>query len=128
MTVERLQPKGLPDSEKIYQYAQAVRAGNLLFVSGQTGWNAEMKTPESYEDEIRQLFENLKLVLAEAGCGFEDVVDVTSYHTPGADIGSFWRVRNEYFTAPYPAWTLIQDIALVSPDLHAEVKVNAVIP
>ena len=70
----------------------------------------------------------LKIVLEEAGCGFGDVVDVTSYHTPGADIGTFWRVRNEYFTAPYPAWTLIQDIALVSPDLHAEVKVNAVIP
>ena len=57
-----------------------------------------------------------------------DVVDAVSLHTPGTDTGTFWKVRNEYFKEPWPAWTLIGDIGLALPAMHVEVKVTAVIP
>jgi enamine deaminase RidA (YjgF/YER057c/UK114 family) len=128
MDVERYQPEGLLDTATRLQYAQAVRAGNLLFVSGQAGWDANMAVPPDYEDECRAVFENLKAVLTSAGCGFADVVEAVSLHTPGADIGTFWKVRNEYLKEPWPAWTMIGDIGLALPALHVEVKVTAVIP
>ena len=128
MDVERYQPEGLIDTAGRLQYAQAVRAGNLLFVSGQAGWEANMGVPSNYEDECRAVFENLKVVLASAGCGFAHVLDAVSLHTPGTDTGTFWKVRNEYFKEPWPAWTLIGDIGLALPAMHVEVKVTAVIP
>jgi enamine deaminase RidA (YjgF/YER057c/UK114 family) len=128
MKVERLQPAGVLDTLTRLQYAQAVRAGQLLFVSGQAGWDSEMQVPDSYEAECQLVFTNLRTVLAEAGCSFADVVDAVSLHTPGSDIASFWRIRNEHFAEPWPAWTLIGDAGLALPTMHVEVKVTAVIP
>lgn len=128
MHVERIRPAGVLDSEARMQYAQAVRAGDLLFVSGQAGWDERLGVPASFEDECRAVFRNLRAVLAAAGCGFADVVEATSLHTAGADLGTFWRVRNEHFAAPWPAWTVIGGIALALPTMHVEVKVTAVVP
>jgi enamine deaminase RidA (YjgF/YER057c/UK114 family) len=128
MDVERYQPEGALDTVARLQYAQAVRAGNLLFVSGQAGWDANMGVPSDYEEECRVVFENLKLVLASAGCSLADVIEAVSLHTPGTDIGTFWRVRNEYLKEPWPAWTMIGDIGLALPTMHVEVKVTAAIP
>jgi enamine deaminase RidA (YjgF/YER057c/UK114 family) len=128
MRIERLEPKDLVDSQKQLQYAQAVRAGDLLFCSGQIGWDVNMQVAPDYGAECKQVFENIKTVLAEAGCDFKDVIDVTSLHTTGGDIGAFWSIRNEYFAEPWPAWTMINDVSLASPRVHVEVKVTAAIP
>jgi enamine deaminase RidA (YjgF/YER057c/UK114 family) len=128
MDVEHYQPAGQPDTRKALQYSQAVRAGGIVFVSGQPGWDANMKIPESYEDECRQVFENIRSVLAEAGCGLADVVEGTSLHAPDADFGVFWRVRNEYLSEPWPAWTMIANAGLGLPGMHVEVKVTAAVP
>jgi enamine deaminase RidA (YjgF/YER057c/UK114 family) len=108
MDVEHYQPAGQPDTRKALQYSQAVRAGGIVFVSGQPGWDANMKIPESYEDECRQVFENIRSVLAEAGCGLADVV--------------------EGISEPWPAWTMIANAGLGLPGMHVEVKVTAAVP
>ena len=128
MSVQHYRPMGVVDTVTRLQYSQAVRAGGLLFVSGQAGWDAHLKVPESYEDECTLAFENLRVVLAAAGVGFEHVVDATSLHTPGTDMRTFWRIRNEFFDEPWPAWTSIGDIGLVLPNMHVEIKVVAAIP
>jgi enamine deaminase RidA (YjgF/YER057c/UK114 family) len=128
MDVERYQPEGVLDTVARLQYAQAVRAGNLLFVSGQAGWDANMVVPSDYEEECRAVFENLKVVLGAAGCSLADVIEAVSLHTPATDIGTFWRVRNEYLKEPWPAWTMIGDIGLALPTMHVEVKVTAAVP
>ncbi|MFC1823854.1 Rid family hydrolase [Thermodesulfobacteriota bacterium] len=128
MDVQHYQPAGQPDTSKNFQYSQAVRAGNLLFVAGQPGWDANMKIPESYEDECRQVFENIRSVLAEAGCGLADIVEGMSLHAADADMGIFWRIRNEYLSEPWPAWTMIANAGLGLPGMHHEVKVTAAIP
>jgi enamine deaminase RidA (YjgF/YER057c/UK114 family) len=128
MEVTRIRPSGIVDSATRFKYSQAVRAGNLLFASGQPGWNENLEIPAAFEDECRAAFENVRAVLAAAGCSFADVVDVVSLHTTGTDFATFWKMREDYFAAPYPAWTVINGIELALPAMHVEIKVTAVVP
>ncbi|SAK51194.1 endoribonuclease L-PSP [Caballeronia fortuita] len=93
--------------EKI-RYAPAVKAGNTIYVSGQIGRDANMQLIEDREAQIVQAFENLKLVLEEAGASLSDVVDVTTFHTDMRDLPLFMQVRERYLnTHPLPAWTAV---------------------
>lgn len=128
MRIEHLRPTGTLDTAGTFQYSQAVRVGELLFVAGQAGWNDRLEIPADYGAECRCAFENLGTVLRAAGCDFGDVVDAISLHAAGTDLAAFWAVRNEYMHAPWPAWTTIGDIALAFPTMHVEIKVTAVVP
>ncbi len=127
MIVEHFNPDGIVKSTRL-QFSQAVRAGQLLFVSGQAGWLPDFTVPDNFEEECHQVFANLNVVLEAAGCGFEHIVEGVSLHTPGMDVGTFWNVRNMYLAKPWPAWTTIGDIGLAFPAMRVEVKVTAVIP
>lgn len=76
-------------------FSQAVIAsGKLVFASGMVGVNPETKAvPEKFEDEVRQVLDNLLEVLLEAGCGKENVVKCTCFMT---DVSLF-----EQFNATY---------------------------
>ena len=128
MRIDHIRPDGGLDSVAVFQYSQAVRVGDLLFVAGQAGWGADLSIPSDYADECRTAFENLGTVLGAAGCGFADVVDAVSLHVPGTDLAAFWAVRNEFFAAPWPAWTTIGDIGLAFPTMRVEIKVTAAVP
>ncbi len=109
-------------------YAPAVRAGNTIYVSGQIGRDANMQLVEAREAQFVQVFENLKKVLAAAGAGFADVVDVTSFHTDMRDLPLYMQIRDRYFTGNYPAWTAIGAAQLCgTPGYFLEVKVTAVL-
>lgn len=91
-------------------YSQAVDCGDLVFLSGQiplvpaTGLLAE----GGIEAQARQMFENIKAVLAEAGMDFTNVVKTTVFMT---DLGQFATLNGiyaEYFHAPYPARSCIE--------------------
>ena len=58
---------------------------------------------------MRLAFANLEATLLAAGCGFDDIVDVTTFHTdPENQFGTIMAVKAEIFThAPYPNWTAI---------------------
>ena len=112
----------------IHQYSAAIRSGDLLFVSGQVG-SREDGTPEPvYEDQVRRAFANLRAVLAAAGATFDDVVDVTSFHTdPKTQFDRMLAVRaQEIGDPPYPAWTAIGVNWLAGFDF--EIKALARIP
>ena len=91
-------------------YSQAVDCGDLVFQSGQiplvpaTGLLAE----GGIEAQARQMFENIKAVLAEAGMDFTNVVKTTVFMT---DLGQFATLNGiyaEYFQAPYPARSCVE--------------------
>lgn len=101
-------PAGMEAVYEKIRYAPAVKAGNTIYVSGQIGRNASMQLVEDREAQIVQAFENLKLVLEEAGASLSDVVDVTTFHTDMRDLPLFMQVRDRYLTThPLPAWTAI---------------------
>lgn len=109
-------------------YSAAIRSGDLLFVSGQVGSRADGTPEPDYRQQARQAFTNLKAVLASAGCGVEDIVDVTSFHTdPERQFADFMEIKNEVFPeAPYPNWTAVGVNWLAGFDV--EIKVIARIP
>jgi enamine deaminase RidA (YjgF/YER057c/UK114 family) len=112
----------------IHRYSAAIRSGDLLFVSGQVG-SRENGSPEPvFEDQVRRAFSNLRAVLAAAGCSFDDVVDVTTFHTnPDEQIETVLAVRAEEIGAPpYPNWTAVGVNWLAGFDF--EIKVIARIP
>jgi 2-iminobutanoate/2-iminopropanoate deaminase len=95
-------------------YSQAVRVGELVFLSGQIP--LDPATGQLVEGDItaqtKRVMENLRAVLTAAGCGFGDVVRTTIYLV---DLGHFGKVNEAYgacFEAPFPARATVQVSAL----------------
>lgn len=112
----------------LHQYSAAIRSGDLLFVSGQVGSRADGSPEPVFADQVRRAFANLKAVLAAAGLSFDDVVDVTSFHTdPEKQFETMFAIRAEEIgEAPYPTWTAIGVNWLAGFDF--EIKAIARIP
>jgi enamine deaminase RidA (YjgF/YER057c/UK114 family) len=90
-------------------YSAAIRSGDLLFVSGQVG-SRDDGTPEpDFEHQVQLAFDNLKAILDAAGCTFDDVVDVTTFHTdPENQFSTVKAVRQRNFTETSHAnWTAV---------------------
>lgn len=111
-----------------HRYSPAIRSGDLLFVSGQVGSRDDGSPEPVYADQVRRAFANLNSVLKAAGCTFDDVVDVTSFHTdPAAQFETMMAVREqEIGEAPYPSWTAVGVTWLAGFDF--EIKAIARIP
>lgn len=120
--------EGLP--EPISHYTDAVVAGELLFISGLVGVDrgGTLVGGEDVAAQARQLFENMRAVLAEAGCRFEDVVKVTVYLTDVDDRPKINPVRQEVFGAARPASTLVEVSRLAVPGAKVEIEAVALIP
>lgn len=91
-------------------YSQAVDCGDLVFLSGQIPLvpATRLLAEGGIEAQARQMFENIKAVLAEAGMDFTNVVKTTVFMT---DLGQFATLNGiyaEYFHAPYPARSCVE--------------------
>ena len=109
-------------------YSAAVRSDDLLFVSGQVGSRLDGSPEPDFETQVRLAFANLEATLLAGGCGFDDIVDVTSFHTdPEKQLDTILAVKGEVFkSAPYPSWTALGVNWLAGFDF--EIKVTARIP
>ncbi len=89
-------------------YSQAIRAGGLVFVSGQIPLTPEGALVEgTIAEQARQALTNLKAILEAAGSGLDRVVQVTAYLTDIAGFEAFNKVYAEFFTEPYPARAVV---------------------
>ncbi len=119
-----------PGSEKTYerfQFSQAVKAGNTLYVSGQVGRAPDGNIPDDIEGQTRNALGNLKNVIEHAGGTLEDVVELHTFHTDMGEMAGMMKVKSEFFPGDYPAWTAIGCTALAAPQFKLEVKAIAVI-
>jgi 2-iminobutanoate/2-iminopropanoate deaminase len=125
---EEYRVEGLP--APFSHYTDAVRAGNLLFVSGCVSVDAEGKVVGVGDvvAQARQVFANIALCLEAAGASFADVVKVTTFLTDIEDRARINPVRQEVFGDARPASTLVEVSALVLPEFLIEVDVIAVVP
>jgi 2-iminobutanoate/2-iminopropanoate deaminase len=116
-------------AEPLSHYTDAVRAGGLLFISGLVPVDAEGKlVGDDVAEQTRQIFRNMELVLKAAGCGFEDVVKVTSFLLNVDDRPAINPVRMEFFGKTRPASTLVEVSALAVPGALLEIEAVAAIP
>jgi 2-iminobutanoate/2-iminopropanoate deaminase len=116
-----------PDAPKaIGPYSQAVRAGQLLFVSGQVP--LDPATGQLVDGDIaaqtRRVFDNLAAVLKAGGRSFADVVRTTVFLADMNDFATVNEVYGTYFSEPYPARATVQ-VARLPKDARVEIDVIA---
>lgn len=113
--------KALLDS---WGFSSAVVSGDLIFVSGVVAGLREGETDP--EAGFTRAFDRIGATLKAAGASWDDVVDMTSYHTDvAAQIAAFRRVKDRYVKAPFPAWTAIGVTRLIPSNGLVEIKVVA---
>ena len=119
------------DRHALYEahgYSAAIRSGDLLFVSGQVGSRPDGTAEPDFRRQVQLAFDNLRATLNAAGCTFDDIVDVTTFHTdPENQFETIMAVKTQIFSnPPYPNWTAIGVNWLAGFDF--EIKVIARIP
>ncbi len=90
-------------------YSQAVLVDDTLYVSGNIPVNpATGDVADGIVNQSKQVFENMKAVLNEAGMGFENVVKTTAFLTDLSNFATFNEIYASYFVAPYPARSCVE--------------------
>ena len=124
-------------SKKIRQpsghFSQAIvteARGRLVFISGMTSRRADgtIAGIGDVEVQTRQVCENLKAAVEEAGGTLDDVVRVDVYVRNMEHFDAIHKVRREYFPAPAPASTMVEVTKMTSPEYLIEISAIAVIP
>jgi reactive intermediate/imine deaminase len=125
---EEIRVAGQP--EPISHYTDAVRVGQLLFVSGCVPVDGEGRLVggDDVVEQARQTFANVGAVLDAAGSSFADVVKVTVFLTDIDDRPKINPVRQEVFGESRPASTLVEVSRLAIPGAKIEVEAVAVVP
>ena len=127
---EAIFPAG-PERHALYDqhgYSAAIRSGDFLFVSGQVGSRPDGAPEPDFERQVELAFANLKAVLDAAGCTFDDIIDVSTFHTdPESQFDTSLKVKATVFASkPYPNWTAVGVNWLAGFDF--EIKVVARVP
>jgi 2-iminobutanoate/2-iminopropanoate deaminase len=109
-------------------YSQAVKAGNLLFLSGQIPLDPRTGAivDGGIEAQTRQVFENIRAILAAAGASFANVVSASVFVADMNDFGKVNEIYATYFSAPFPARATVQ-VARLPKDSLVEIQVTAVL-
>ena len=117
-------PEGTEWMEEDFEMSPAIRAGDLVWLSGVTVF---LEGGQSLENAIDTTFSKIEKILKSAGLDWNNVVDVTSFHVdiaPQKEL--FLKVKSRYITEkPYPAWTAVEVKGLWGPTILAEIKVVA---
>lgn len=105
-------------------FAEAVVRGDTVYLSGVVAGLRQGETdPEAAYDRA---FKTIGSILERAGSSWDDVLDMTTYHTDvTAQFETFRDVRKRYVKAPYPTWTAIDVDRLIPEGGLVEIKVVA---
>jgi 2-iminobutanoate/2-iminopropanoate deaminase len=122
------QPFSSPDAPKaIGPYSPAIRAGQLLFVSGQIPTDPATGhiVAGDVAAQTTRVLDNVGALLTAAGRSFADVVRTTVFLADMNDFAAMNEVYGTYFTEPYPARATVQ-VARLPKDARVEIDVIAV--
>lgn len=117
-----------PDRFAPFAISQGFRVGDLLFISGQAASDDDGNVVGvgDFEAQGHQVFKNLSRALEAGGSSLADVVKVTIFVTDSSYFDVIVALRKQYFTAPYPADSLVEVRALSRPELMIEIEAIAV--
>ena len=124
MTKEIISTKNAPQA--IGPYSQAVKAGNLMFISGQIPLDPETGdlVSKSIEDQAKQVLENVKSICEAAGCSLDDIVKISIFLTDLSNFAVVNDMMKEYFSEPYPARATVEVSGL---PLEVNVEIEAIV-
>ena len=121
MGIEVIQAEG--SAAPIGPYSQGIKAGGFVFVAGEKGIDPKTGrlVPGGIAAETRQTLENIKGILAAAGCSMQDVVATTVYLTDINDFQAMNQVYAQYFSVDPPGRTTVAVVALPA-GAHIEIQ------
>jgi enamine deaminase RidA (YjgF/YER057c/UK114 family) len=124
MAHETLKPRKV---HKTAGYSHATKVGNLLFIAGQVAKDSSDRIVGKGDitAQAKQVFENLKNVLGEAGGNLGQIFKMTTLVTHPSYVEPYRAVRNQYLKEPFPANTLHVVQALASPEWMIEIEAIA---
>lgn len=112
-----------------FGYAPVVRVGDTVIVSG-----VPASGDGSYEEKVRGMYRRAGELLASAGATFDDVVELTTFHSAPRDSAAFREefrlympIHREFFGEHRPAWTAVGTTVLLSPSAPVEMRLVAVV-
>jgi enamine deaminase RidA (YjgF/YER057c/UK114 family) len=110
-------------------FSPAIRVGNLLFISGTTATDDNLRIVGVGDicEQTRQIFRKWEPILKAAGATFDHIVETTDYYTTLEGYAKTADVRREFFRLPYPAATGVQVAGLIRPQALIEIKGIAVL-
>ncbi len=124
--IEQIIPKEMQAFYDTYHFAPAVKDGDHLRCSGMLGFDAKGKCPSEPESQFTLAFNNLKVLLNEAGVSFENIVEMTTFHVSlNEHMTTFTKVKDQFIKDPFPAWTAIGISELAIPGALVEIRVTA---
>ena len=124
MTKEIISTKNAPQA--IGPYSQAVKVGNLMFISGQIPLDPGTGdlVSQSIEDQAKQVLENVKSICEAAGCSLDDIVKISIFLTDLSNFAVVNDMMKEYFSKPYPARATVEVSGL---PLGVNVEIEAIV-
>ena len=123
MPFEPINPPQFPTP--IAPYSAGAKAGNTVYVSGQIPLNPQtMELVEGFEEQVVQVFENLKAVIEASGGYLHDVAKLNIFLTDLSHFAKVNEIMGRYFTQPYPARAAIGVAALPK---GAQVEMDAIV-
>lgn len=134
---QRIMPSGHWDWSMPVPFSQGWKCGPLIFVGGQISADAHGRTVGvgDIETQTRNVFENIRKVLAEVGASMKHIVKFNTYYVfegEGDELRQYWErmtaVRLEFFETPGPVGTAVRVSGLAYPDLLIEVEAIAYMP
>ena len=126
MTIFAIIPPQFEAIAKRLQLSPAIVSSNHLYLSGITGTGADGKIPDNLDAQIRTAFDKIGVILAEAGLGYQSIVEMTTYHIGLRDhFEMFNAIRIEYCSEPFPAWTAVEVAGLQRQGINVEIRVVA---
>jgi len=117
-----------PDPLEPYHLSQGFRVGDLVIVSGQAALDERgaIVGEGDFDAQAEQTFRNLARVLEAGGSSLDRVVKVTIFLTDMSNFPKIVELRRRWFTAPYPADTIVEVSSLALPELVIEIEAIAV--
>ncbi len=124
-----LQPGNVPKPAGDYSQGVKVKGGSLVVISGQVAWDVQgnLVGKGDIRAQTRQVFENIKNMLASAGATFQDVVKLGIFLKNLEDFGAFREIRAQYLKPPFPPTTLLVVKSLAREEWLLEVEAMAVV-
>jgi enamine deaminase RidA (YjgF/YER057c/UK114 family) len=114
--------------EPLMGYSRAVRAGNMIAVTGSVGINADGAYSKSLGDQTRRSLAIIRAALEALGGRIEHVMRTRMYVTDVSKWEEVARVHGEVFAEIRPATTIVEVARLIDADAQIEIEADAVVP
>ena len=107
-------------------YSQAIKNNNMIFISGQIAINPEtnLLIIDNIEDETKMVMENIKNILLECDCTFDNIVKCSIFLSDMTLFESVNKVYDEYFQDPYPARETVE-VGCLPKNVNVEISAIA---